>query len=407
MKFLKELFRIGRGPSSSHTMAPARAAEQFRRETPNAVKYEVALYGSLAATGRGHFTDRAIAGVLGENRTEILWKPETQLPFHPNGMMFRAFDAENRETAEWTVYSVGGGALSEGNGTAESPEVYPFANMAQMLDCCLAEGIPLWQLTEKYESPAIWDYLRTVLEQMMKTLNAGLGGEGVLPGGLHLGRKAREIYLKAKAQRSGIRRTGLLAAYAYAVSEENASLGMVVTAPTCGSCGVLPAVLRYCQETDRCSQTELLHALAVAGLIGSLVKQNGSISGAEVGCQGEVGVACAMAAAAAAHLFGGTAGQCEYAAEIGLEHFLGLTCDPVLGLVQIPCIERNALAANRALTAAELALLSDGTHRVSFDAVVRTMLETGHDLPSLYRETSAGGLAANCGPDFPYRRTKG
>ena len=394
MKSLKEIYRIGRGPSSSHTMAPARAAEQFRRRTPDTDHYEVTLYGSLAATGKGHFTDRAIGSVLGEERTKIVWKPEVQLSYHPNGMTFRACDAQNRPTAEWTVYSIGGGALSEGPGTAESPETYPFRNMSEIMDCCLREGIPLWQLAERHEDADLWDFLKRVLTQMMDTLSAGLSREGVLPGGLHLARKSREVYLKAKAQRSGIRRTGLLAAYAYAVSEENASLGTVVTAPTCGSCGVLPAVLRYCQETDRCPQTELLHALATAGLIGSLVRQNGSISGAEVGCQGEIGVACAMAAAAAAHLFGGTVGQCEYAAEIGLEHFLGLTCDPVLGLVQIPCIERNALAANRAVTAAELALLSDGTHRVSLDAVVRTMLQTGHDLPSLYRETSEGGLAA-------------
>ena len=394
MKSLKELFRTGHGPSSSHTMAPARAAEQFLRKTPAASRYEVVLYGSLAATGKGHFTDQAVASILGENRTVIHWKPETLLPFHPNGMIFRAYDEQDREQSVWTVYSVGGGALSEGNGTTESPEVYPFRDMSEIMTYCLSEGIPLWQLAERYEGAEIWDFLKSILDRMMDTLSSGLSREGVLPGDLHLARKAREVYLKAKAQRSGIRRTGLLAAYAYAVSEENASLGMVATAPTCGSCGVLPAVLRYCQETDRCSQSELLHALAVAGIVGNVVKQNGSISGAEVGCQGEIGVACAMASAAAAHLFGGTVPQCEYAAEIGLEHFLGLTCDPVMGLVQIPCIERNALAANRAVTAAELALLSDGKHRVSFDAVVRTMLETGHDLPSHYRETSAGGLAA-------------
>ena len=388
MKSLKELYRIGRGPSSSHTMAPTRAAELFLQKAPDAARYEVILYGSLAATGKGHFTDRAIEAVLGADRTTFQWKPETRLPFHPNGMNFRALDKTGCELKNWTVYS------SEGKGTAGTPEIYPFENMDQIMKYCLDEGIPLWQLAERFEGREILVFLETVLARMMNTLTEGLGKEGVLPGGLHLARKAREVYLKAKAQRSGIRRTGLLAAYAYAVSEENASLGEVVTAPTCGSCGVLPAVLRYCQETDRCSQTELIHALAAAGVIGSLVKQNGSISGAEVGCQGEVGVACAMAAAAAAHLFGGTVPQIEYAAEIGLEHFLGLTCDPVLGLVQIPCIERNALAANRAMTAAELALLSDGQHRVSFDAVVRTMLETDHDLPSLYRETAAGGLAA-------------
>ena len=405
MKSLRELYRIGRGPSSSHTMAPARAAEIFLRQAPAAARYEVTLHGSLAATGKGHFTDQAVAAVLGKEHASILWKPETVLPFHPNGMIFRAFDTNGAETAVWTVYSVGGGALSEGPGSADEPEVYPFRNMEEIMEYCRSEGIPLWQLAERFEGPEIWDYLQTVLTQMENTLNEGLGKEGVLPGGLHLPRKAREVFLKARAQRSGIRRTGLIAAYAYAVSEENASLGVVVTAPTCGSCGVLPAVLRYCRETDHCSRTELLHALAVAGLIGDLVKQNGSISGAEVGCQGEVGVACAMAAAGAAHLFGGTVMQCEYAAEIGLEHFLGLTCDPVMGLVQIPCIERNALAANRAVIAAELALLSDGSHRVSFDAVIRTMLQTGHDLPSLYRETAAGGLAAVCRDNAPEKNS--
>ena len=394
MKSLRELFRIGHGPSSSHTMAPASAAETFLLRHSEAKRFEVILYGSLAATGHGHFTDLAISNVLGAKRTAIVWKPEITLPFHPNGMTFRALSESGKKIAEWTVYSVGGGALGEENSPVDPPEVYPFENMARILKYCQSEGIPLWQLAERCEGPEIWNYLDTVLEQMMHSLNVGLGKEGVLPGELHLGRRAREVFLKAKAQRSGMRRTGLLAAYAYATGEENASCGVVVTAPTCGSCGVLPAVLRYCRETVRCSHADLLHALAAAGLIGLLVKQNGSISGAEVGCQGEIGVACAMASAAAAHLFGGTVQQCEYAAEIGLEHFLGLTCDPVLGLVQIPCIERNALAANRAMTAGELVLLSDGSHRVSFDTVVQTMLETGHDLPSLYRETSFGGLAA-------------
>ena len=393
MKSLRELFRIGHGPSSSHTMAPAAAAEAFLARFPDAARFEVTLYGSLAATGRGHFTDLAVTDVLGKDRTAIVWKPEVVLPFHPNGMTFSAFDAVGEKTGEWTVYSVGGGALREAGSPDESPEVYPQRSMAEIMKYCRKEGVPIWQLAETFEGPDIWEYLDEVLTRMFAAIDAGLSKDGVLPGGLHLARKARAVYLKAKAQRRDIRRTGVLAAYAYAVGEENASLGVVVTAPTCGSAGVLPAVLRCCEETEKCSRTELLHALGTAGIVGNIVKRNGSISGAEVGCQGEIGVACAMAAAAAAHLRGGTVPQIEYAAEIGLEHFLGLTCDPLLGLVQIPCIERAALAANRAVIAAEMALLSDGVHFVPFDAVVRTMLETGHDLPPLYRETSEGGLS--------------
>lgn len=390
MKSLKELYRCGRGPSSSHTMAPGRASEIFLQKYPDAAFYEVTLYGSLAATGKGHFTDRAICSVLPEARTTIQWKPDLFLPEHPNGMHFAAFQSSRKLLGEWTVFSTGGGALSENGSREETAECYPYRSMAEILAVCDQRGIPLWQVAGEWEE---FSWLPAIHEQMMQTLDAGLNREGELPGGLHLGRKARSVYLKAKSLKKEIRRTGLIAAYAYAVAEENASLGMVVTAPTCGSCGVLPALLRYLQEFHRCSHAEILHSLIVAGLVGNVVKQNGSISGAEVGCQGEIGTACAMAAAAAAYLLGGTPRQCEYAAEIGLEHFLGLTCDPVLGLVQIPCIERNVLAANQAMIAAELALLSDGHHMVSFDDVVLTMLKTGHDLPCLYRETSRGGLA--------------
>jgi len=393
MKSLRELFRIGHGPSSSHTMAPARAAEQFLKRFPQAERFEVTLFGSLAATGKGHFTDVAVSSVLGAERTEIIWRPETVLPFHPNGMEFAAFGG-GKALGAWRVYSLGGGALGEENGATTSPEVYPFRDMAHIMEHCRKGGLPLWQLVDEFEEPDIWDHLKNALHQMLASIDAGLAKEGVLPGGLHLGRKARSVHLKALSQRPDLRRTGLIASYAYAVGEENASLGVVVTAPTCGSCGVLPAILR-CFRDGGSSELELLHALATAGIVGDIVKQNGSISGAEVGCQGEIGVACAMAASAAAHLLGGTVPQCEYAAEIGLEHFLGLTCDPLLGLVQIPCIERGALAANRAIIASEMALLSDGVHVVPFDAVIRTMLETGHDLPSLYRETSTGGLSKN------------
>ena len=387
-----ELYRTGRGPSSSHTMGPARAADMFLRKYPEAARFRVTLLGSLAATGKGHFTDRAVCEALPQGKTEIIWKPDVFLPEHPNGMRFEAFSGSGDMLGTWTAFSVGGGAVSETGKQEETPDVLPYRNMEEILSVCESRGIPLWQPAEESEDLS---FLDGVYERMMRTLDEGLVKEGVLPGGLQLGRKARSVHIKAKSLRHEIRRTGLIASYAYAVSEENASLGTVVTAPTCGSCGVLPAVLRYIQETHRSSAGDMRRALAVAGIVGNVVKQNASISGAEVGCQGEIGTACAMASAAAAWLFGGTPRQCEYAAEIGLEHFLGLTCDPVLGLVQIPCIERNALAANRAMIAAELALISDGRHMVSFDNVVRTMLETGHDLPNLYRETSRGGLARN------------
>lgn len=374
-------------------MGPAAAAEIFKSRHPTAHAFRVTLYGSLAATGRGHFTDRAIKTVLGE-ATEIVWCPGEVLPVHPNGMKFEVVSSDAGDEAAWICYSVGGGALKDGAGEGRTREIYPYASMREILAVCEESGLPMWALVEEAEGREIVAYLKTVLKTMWNAIEAGLKHEGVLPGGLKLTRRARQFYRKARLQQKDFRRTGLLTAYATAVSEENASLGTVVTAPTCGSCGVVPAVLRYLKETLGCGELELVHALEIAGLFGNIVKRNGSISGAEVGCQGEIGVACAMAAAAAAYLYGGTAPQCELAAEVGLEHFLGLTCDPVLGLVQIPCIERNAIAANRALVAAEMAILSDGRHRVSFDDVVETMLRTGHDLPSLYRETSGGGLAA-------------
>ena len=390
MESLCELYRIGLGPSSSHTMGPAKAAEIYLGRHPGAKEFEVTLYGSLAATGVGHFTDRALAQVLGADRTAIRWNGQETLGDHPNGMKFTADGAD-----EWIVFSVGGGALREAGGRRMVHDVYPYTSMADILARCEATGAPLWQLVEEAEGEKITAYMEEVLKTMYAAIDAGLKRDGVLPGGMRLQRRARSIYQKSRFLQPEFRRTGLVAAYATAVSEENAALGTVVTAPTCGSAGVLPGVLRYLSETLGSDVREQVHALETAGLVGNVVKRNGSISGAEVGCQGEVGVACAMAAAAAAYLYGGTAPQCETAAEIGLEHFLGLTCDPVKGLVQIPCIERNAIAANRALVAAEMAILSDGRHRVSFDEVVATMLRTGHDLPSLYRETAEGGLAAH------------
>ena len=393
MKSLRELYRIGRGPSSSHTMGPVYAAAEFLRRFPDAASFEVVLFDSLAATGRGHFTDKAVKDTLDAKRTKIVWKPDAHDEFHPNGMLFTAFGRDGAKLGEWKVYSVGGGALCEKGKEVPTKSVYRYRNMEEIVSAATRAGVPLWQLVEDAEGSAIWDYLRTVYNIMMSAIDRGLSADGVLPGGLRLARKARAIHIKAKMQSEKLRRTGLLVAYAHAVSEENAALGEIVTAPTCGSCGTLPAVLRYLREALGSSEMEILHALAVAGLVGNVVKRNGSISGAEVGCQGEVGVACAMASAAAAYLMGGSPRQCECAAEIGLEHFLGLTCDPVKGLVQIPCIERNALAATRAVVAGEMSVLSDGAHVVSFDTVVKTMLETGHDLPRLYRETSDGGLS--------------
>ena len=375
-------------------MGPAAAAAHFRTtHGARAERFAVTLYGSLAATGRGHLTDKAVEAELGAARTTVEWHPEKELPFHPNALSIAAFDRGGVKIAEETYYSVGGGAITIGEKPVESPEVYPYASMDEVLRQCDRTGLALWQIVERAEGKGIWKYLDKVWGLMSDSIAEGLSHDGALPGPLNLPRQARANYLKAKFQRTEMKRTGILVAYARAVAEENASLGTIVTAPTCGSCGILPAVLRYVKETFRCSKTEILHALATAGLFGNMVKQNGSISGAEVGCQGEVGVACAMASAAASYLFGGTPRQCETAAEIGLEHFLGLTCDPVMGLVQIPCIERNALAATHAIVAGEMSILSDGSHVVSFDAVIKTMVETGHDLPSLYRETSRGGLS--------------
>lgn len=394
MKSLREIYRVGKGPSSSHTMGPQRAAKLFLERCPDAVRYEVTLYGSLAATGKGHMTDVAIEEVLdAQHPVKIIWEPHVFLSFHPNGMKFVGFDALGDIIEEWTVYSVGGGALSEGKGDLGGPEVYDLGNMSDILQWCYGNGRSFWEYVEMCEDKSIWDYLDMVWQTMKAAVRNGLDHEGVLPGPLKLPRKAATYYTKAKGYRASLQSRGLVYSYALAVSEENASGGTIVTAPTCGACGVLPAVLYHLYTAHEMGDQRILRALATAGLVGNVVKKNASISGADVGCQGEVGVACAMASAAACQLFGGSPSQVEYAAEMGLEHHLGMTCDPVCGLVQIPCIERNAFAAARALDADLYASFSDGHHRVSFDRVVEVMRQTGHDLPSLYKETSAGGLA--------------
>lgn len=384
------------GPSSSHTMGPRKAAEIFLSKHQDAKAFEVTLYGSLAATGKGHMTDVAILDVLQKHTPEvnILWEPRTFLPFHPNGMKYCAIMEDGSRSDEWVVYSVGGGALAEeGESTIDTPDVYEMSRMTDILHWCEKTGKSYWEYVEECEGPEIWDFLREVWHVMKSTVEKGLDNEGVLPGPLNLRRKASSYFIKATGFQANLRSRGLVFSYALAVSEENASGGVIVTAPTCGSCGVLPGVLYHLQKTREFSEMRILRALATAGLVGNVVKTNASISGAEVGCQGEVGVACAMAAAAANQLFGGSPAQIEYSAEMGLEHHLGMTCDPVCGLVQIPCIERNAYAAARALDSNIYATFTDGTHRVSFDKVVEVMKQTGHDLPSLYKETSEGGLA--------------
>ena len=393
MKTIREIYRIGIGPSSSHTMGPRKAAELYKERFPQAAAYRVTLYGSLSATGKGHMTDRAILDVLGDDKTEIIWSKDF-LDFHPNGMKFEVRRDEAFAEA-WTVFSVGGGALAEeGDNNVALPDVYAMNTMTEILQYCEWSGKGYWEYVEECEGPEIWDYLRDVWHTMVQAVERGLDAEGVLPGPLNLRRKAYSYHVKAMGYKDNLRTRGLVFSYALAVSEENASGGKIVTAPTCGSCGVLPAVLYHTWRSRDFSETRILHALATAGLIGNVVKENASISGAEVGCQGEVGVACAMASGAVNQLFGGTLAQIEYAAEMGLEHHLGMTCDPVCGLVQIPCIERNAFAAARALDSNMYAAFSDGTHNVTFDRVVDVMKQTGHDLPSLYKETSQGGLAA-------------
>lgn len=378
-------------------MGPQKAAQIFAAHHHDAKAFKATLYGSLAATGKGHMTDVAIEEVLKPIAPiNIDWKPSVFLPFHPNGMTFSAFDEDGHEVDSWTVYSVGGGALSEGGEIrwlTDVKDVYKKNTLKEILTWCDNHGRSYWEYVDECEESSIWDYLMEVWKAMQESVERGLDHEGALPGPLNLPRKASTYFVKAQGYKPSLASRCLVSAYALAVSEENASGGTIVTAPTCGSCGVMPAVLYHMSRSHEVSDTRILHALATAGLFGNIVKKNASISGAEVGCQGEVGVACAMASAAACQLFGGTPSQIEYAAEMGLEHHLGMTCDPVCGLVQIPCIERNAFAATRALDANLYASLSDGKHRVSFDRVVNVMKQTGHDLPSLYKETSEGGLA--------------
>ena len=377
-------------------MGPRSACEMFISSHPEAKTVKAELYGSLAATGKGHLTDHAIREVFSAHgiNAEIKWFPEEFKIFHPNALTLIETEPE---TAEETYYSVGGGkVIKEGDAEEKAAEPYDnekLGSMSRLLKYSDSNGYQFWEVAIEAEGNDILDYMREVWTVMKDAIRNGLEAEGVLPGGLHLQRKACQSYAKAKDFSGPLGSTALAFSYALAVSEENAGGGKIVTAPTCGSCGVLPGVLYHMMQEYQIPEIRILRALLTAGMVGNIVKENGSISGAEVGCQGEVGVACAMAGAAAAQLLGGTIRQIEYAAEMGLEHHLGLTCDPQMGLVQIPCIERNAMATLRAIDHACYAIMGDGRHKISFDDVVEVMMETGHALPSLYRETSMGGLA--------------
>ena len=392
MHSLKELYRIGKGPSSSHTIGPERACRLFLSENPSADRFRAVLYGSLAKTGPGHGTDRVIRSVL--KNAEVICDTVTEDIPHPNTMDLYAYGGE-RLLARIRVYSVGGGAIQiEGRPEEQGADVYPLESFSEIRTYCEAHDIRWSDYVFETEGEEIKEYLAEVWRAMKAAISAGLQAEGVLPGGLGVERKARLLYRQKHIDESAeTKENRLVCAYAFAVSEQNAAAETIVTAPTCGASGVLPAVLRYVQERRKCSDEAIIRALAAGGIIGNLIKTNASISGAECGCQAEIGSACSMAAAALAELYEMELGQIEYAAEIAMEHHLGLTCDPICGLVQIPCIERNAVAAMRAINAVSLADFLSDSRKISFDLVVRTMYETGRDLSRSYRETAEGGLA--------------
>ncbi len=398
MKSIREIYKIGTGPSSSHTMGPVKAMQIFVSEHPDADSYEVILYGSLSDTGRGHGTDVAIKAVAAEKQVNIIFNStDRDLP-HENTMdIFAIKDGKKSEPIR--VMSVGGGDIKiQGRDLSFVDDVYPESTFSEIADYCKRQGIRLSDFIEMREGEEIYKFLIEVWETMKAAIHRGLTTSGILPGGLEVERKAQYLYNQRHIDESPVTRENrIVCAYAYAVSEENADNGVIVTAPTCGACAVLPSVLRYMQEKHGFSDKAILKALAVAGLIGTLTKTNASISGAECGCQAEIGTACSMASAALAELFEMGIDQIEYAAEIAFEHHLGLTCDPICGLVQIPCIERNAVAAMRAINAVNLANFLSGSRKISLDLVIKTMYETGKDLSHLYRETAEGGLAKNYG----------
>lgn len=396
MDTLKELYKIGCGPSSSHTIGPQRAVKRVKEKFPNANSYIVELWGSLAATGKGHFTDWIIIETFKPLEVEIVWKADFIHELHTNGMKFIALDKDKNIIGEHIIFSVGGGTikdLEELLDKTPKKETYPLNTMKEIIEWCKSNNKELWQYVDEFEDPSIWEHLKDIYIAMDEAVVRGLSKEGVLPGPLKYPRKAKEMFEKALTKRATLVFTNKIFAYALAVSEENAGIGQVVTAPTCGASGVIPGLLKAMKEEYELKEAEILRGLAIAGIIGNLIKHNATISGAEGGCQAEVGAACSMAAAMATYFMGGSIDQIEYAAESAMEHHLGMTCDPVGGFVIIPCIERNAICSVRALNTATYCLSTDGSHTISFDEVIKTMKETGSDMCSAYKETSHGGLA--------------
>lgn len=395
MESLRQLYKIGHGPSSSHTMGPEKACKYILKNYINAHHIDVTLYGSLALTGKGHLTDYIIKKTLNSKVRNIIFDYKTE-QIHPNTMKFDIYDQFNLLDTIY-IYSVGGGSIQINSLTqSQQEEVYPFKNFNDIKQYCLTKQCNLCDVVYQFEGKQIQEYLQQVYAIMENSISNGIKKDGELPGNLHVLRKAKQLYAaKDDNESMDIKQIRLVSCYAFAVSEENASGGEIVTAPTCGASGVLPAILKYYQEKNHLTKKQIIDALAIAGLIGNVIKQNASISGAFAGCQSEIGSACSMAAAACAFLNHQSLEEIEYAAEIALEHHLGLTCDPINGLVQIPCIERNAVAALRAIDAASLANFLNGTRKISFDTVVKTMYETGKDLDKKYKETSKGGLAKN------------
>ncbi|MCI5724250.1 L-serine ammonia-lyase [Fusobacterium sp.] len=396
MDTLKELYKIGCGPSSSHTIGPQRAVKKVKEKFSSADSFIVELWGSLAATGKGHFTDWIIIETFKPLTVEIKWMPNFVHELHTNGMKFIALDKNKETIGEHIIFSVGGGTIKDMDellDTTPKKETYPLNSMKEIIDWCKKNNKELWQYVDEYEDPSIWEHLKEIYKAMDDAVTNGLNKEGLLPGPLKYPRKAKEMFEKALTKRAALVFTNKIFAYALAVSEENASIGQVVTAPTCGAAGVIPGLLRAMKEEYELKETDILRGLAIAGIIGNLIKHNATISGAEGGCQAEVGAACSMAAAMATYFMGGNIDQIEYAAESAMEHHLGMTCDPIGGFVIIPCIERNAICSVRALNTATYCLSTDGSHTITFDEVVKTMKETGKDMCSAYKETSHGGLA--------------
>jgi L-serine dehydratase len=444
-----DLFRVGIGPSSSHTVGPMRAAERFAAELDSSgmmervTRVQAELFGSLALTGIGHGTDRAVLlGLAGEKPEEVdpeqieqklddvrrtktlrlqgghpipfeeprdlLFHADRVLPGHPNGMQFSAFEESGAVLASDTYYSIGGGfILKDGEPSpGDIPQLavpHPFSNGAELLEQAESKGMPIWQVMLENESAlssaeAVRAYVKRIWSVMSTCIERGLRTEGILPGGLNVRRRAPRLYMKLQAESPDdpLRAMDWVNVFAMAVNEENAAGGRVVTAPTNGAAGLVPAVARYYLDfIPQSSEEGLLRYFLTAGAIGILYKENASISGAEVGCQGEVGVACSMAAAGLAGALEAGNEDVEHAAEIGMEHNLGMTCDPIGGLVQIPCIERNAIGAVKAINACRMAMQESGGHKVSLDQVIRTMYQTGLDMQSRYKETALAGLAVN------------